>query len=232
MKSTKTVGRIIGLLFLLIFVMGILVYQFLQGPILFSDDFLINATPNAPKLITSVLLGSLSGLFSIGIAAMLFPVFKKYSITLAVLYLAFCILDFVAISIDNTSVLAMLELSKEYMTTVEANANMLESMAPIYFQKHWWTHYLSLLTSCFSVFVLYFAFYRTKLIPRVLSGFGMLAVLLMFIEILASILGEGISMNMLLPMGLIQLILPLWLLVKGLNTKRLETNFGVARLKE
>tara|TARA_R110001583_G_scaffold50577_5_gene157964 strand:+ start:5176 stop:5820 length:645 start_codon:yes stop_codon:yes gene_type:complete len=210
--------------------MGILVYQFLQGPILFSEDFLTTAAPNTNKLITSVLLGGLSGLFSITISALLFPVFKKYSTTLAILYLAFSILDFVAISIDNTSVLAMLELSKEYVTNVEVNTGMLEAMAPIYSQKHWWTHYLSLLTSCFSVFVLYFAFYRTKLIPRIFSGFGMLAVLLMFIEMLASILGEGISMNMLLPMGLIQLILPLWLLVKGLNTKWLETNFRVAGL--
>lgn len=228
MKSSTKLGRVIGLLFLFIFVMGILVYQFLQGPILFSDDFLTTAAPNANKLITSVLLGSLSGLFSIIISALLFPVFKKYSSTLAVLYLGFSILDFVAISIDNTSVLAMLELSKEYVTNVEVNTSMLETMAPIYSQKHWWSHYLSLLTSCFSVFVLYFAFYRTKLIPKILSGFGMLAVMLMFIEILTSILGEGISMNMLLPMGLIQLILPLWLLVKGLNTKWLETDFNVA----
>ncbi|MEP2056806.1 MAG: DUF4386 domain-containing protein [Maribacter litoralis] len=228
MKSSTKLGRVIGLLFLFIFVMGILVYQFLQGPILFSDDFLTTAAPNANKLITSVLLGSLSGLFSIIISALLFPVFKKYSNTLAVLYLGFSILDFVAISIDNTSVLAMLELSKEYVTNVEVNTSMLETMAPIYSQKHWWSHYLSLLTSCFSVFVLYFAFYRTKLIPKILSGFGMLAVILMFIELLTSILGEGISMNMLLPMGLIQLILPLWLLVKGLNTKWLETDFSVA----
>lgn len=228
MKSSTKLGRVIGLLFLFIFVMGILVYQFLQGPILFSDDFLTTAAPNANKLITSVLLGSLSGLFSIIISALLFPVFKKYSNTLAVLYLGFSILDFVAISIDNTSVLAMLELSKEYVTNVEVNTSMQETMAPIYSQKHWWSHYLSLLTSCFSVFVLYFAFYRTKLIPKILSGFGMLAVILMFIEILTSILGEGISMNMLLPMGLIQLILPLWLLVKGLNTKWLETDFSVA----
>ncbi|MDP2525947.1 DUF4386 domain-containing protein [Maribacter dokdonensis] len=228
MKSSNNLGRGVGLLFLLIFVMGILVYQYLQGPILFSDDFVTTAAPNANKLIISVLLGCLSGLFSIGIAALLFPVLKKHSITLAVLYVAFSILDFVAISIDNTSVVAMLELSKEYVTNVEVNKSVLESMAPIFSQKHWWTHYLSLFISCFSVFVLYFAFYRTKLIPRVLSGFGMLAVLLMFIEILASILGEGISMNMLLPMGLIQLILPLWLLVKGLNTKWLDANFSVA----
>ncbi|APQ17215.1 DUF4386 domain-containing protein [Maribacter hydrothermalis] len=226
MKSINNLGMGVGLLFLLIFVMGILVYQFFQGPILFSDDFLITAAPNSNKLIISVLLGCVSGLFSILISALLFPVFKKQSTSLAVLYVAFSILDFVAISIDNTSVVAMLELSKEYVTNVEVNKSVLESMAPIYSQKHWWTHYLSLLTSCFSVFVLYVAFFRTKLIPRIISGFGIVAVLLMFTELLASILGDGISMNMLLPIGLVQLVLPLWLLVKGLNTKWLDATLA------
>jgi hypothetical protein len=63
----------------------------------------------------------------------------------------------------------------------------------------------------------------SKLIPKVLSIVGIIAVILMFIEILFSILGHSISMNMLLPIGLIQLILPLWLLFKGLKFPVLET---------
>jgi hypothetical protein len=45
----------------------------------------------------------------------------------------------------------------------------------------------------------------------------------MFTEILFSIFGNSISMNMLLPIGLIQLIFPLWLIFKGLNSSVLET---------
>lgn len=52
-----------------------------------------------------------------------------------------------------------------------------------------------------------------------LSVIGICAALLMFIEILASILGNSISMNMLLPIGFIQLVLPFWLIFKGLNSK-------------
>jgi hypothetical protein len=55
------------------------------------------------------------------------------------------------------------------------------------------------------------------LIPKIISAIGIIAVILMFIEILLSILGHSISMNMLLPIGLIQLFFPIWLLFKGLN---------------
>ncbi|HKL89771.1 MAG TPA: DUF4386 domain-containing protein, partial [Allomuricauda sp.] len=215
MKSNKKTGRLVGLLFLLIFATGIGVYQFLQGPVLFSDDFLTTTSANSKGIIISVLLLFLSGLTSIVIATILLPIFKKYSITLAFLYLAFSILGFIAISIDNISVLSMLELSLEYTKNDTGNSDILNILGNVFYKKHWWSHYLSLLISCFPVFILYYTLYVSKLIPKVISIVGIIAVVLMFIEILFSLFGNSISMNMLLPIGLIQLILPLWLIFKG-----------------
>ncbi len=223
MESNKKMGRLVGVLFLLIFVIGIVVYQFLQGPVLFSDDFLTTTSVSSNKIIVSILLLFSSGIISIVIAAFLFPIFKKHSIILALLYFAFSILSFIAISIDNISVLSMLELSQEYIKSGTDNSEMLNTIGNIFYKKHWWTHYLSLLISCFSVFILYYTLYMSRLIPKILSIVGIIAVILMFIEMLFSILGNSISMNMLLPIGLIQLILPLWLIFKGLNTPVLET---------
>ena len=78
------------------------------------------------------------------------------------------------------------------------------------------THFL------FSRFYLVRYFICLKLTPRALSGFGVIAALLMFIEILATIFGKGISSNMMLPIGLIQLIFPFWLLFKGLNSSKVK----------
>lgn len=222
MKSTKKTGRIVGLLFLLIFAIGIAVYQFLQGPVLFSDDFLNITSANSNEIIISTLLLFLSGIMAVVIATILLPIFKKHSSILAFLYLAFSILGFVAISIDNVSVLSMLELSLEYTKNSTDNSDILNTLGTVFYKKHWWTHYLSLLISCFPVFILYCALYVSKLIPKVISIVGIIAVILMFIEILFSILGNSIGMNMLIPIGLIQLILPLWLIFKGLNSSTLE----------
>jgi len=223
MKSNKKTGRLVGLLFLLIFATGIAVYQFLQGPVLFSDDFLTTTSANSNEIIISTLLLFLSGITSVIIATILLPIFKRYSITLAFLYLASSILSFIAISIDNISVLTMLELSLEYTKNGTDNSDILNSLGNVFYKKHWWTHYLSLLISCFPVFILYYTLYVSKLIPKVISIVGIIAVILMFIETLFSILGNSISMNMFLPIGLIQLILPLWLIFKGLNSSVLET---------
>jgi hypothetical protein len=44
----------------------------------------------------------------------------------------------------------------------------------------------------------------------------------MFVEVLFSIFGQSISMNLMLPMGLVQLALPVWLIVKGFSSPLLN----------
>ncbi len=216
MYSNQKVGRITGILMLFIFISGVIIFQFLQGPVLFSEDFLTATSEKSNQIISSTVLGIFSGIASIIIATLVFPMFKKHSILLAYVYFAFCILNFISIMIDNVSVVSMLELSKEYVKN--GNDNLQTTFATLAYQKHWWTHYFHLLISCFPVFVMYYTLYIAKLVPRIISAFGLMAVVLMFIEELFSIFGHSISMNMLLPMGLIQLILPVWLVYKGFNS--------------
>ena len=213
MNSTKKTGRIVGLLFLFIFFIGIVSYQVIQGPILFSKDFLTITITNKTSIILSVLLLLISGIFSVLAAIQLLPIFKKHTTRLAFLYLAFCILSAVAIVIDNTNVLALLEISSE--ASKNDFSSTLNTLGAVAYKNHWWTHYMSLLISCFPVFVLYYILFITKLVPKLISTFGMLAVLLMFTEFTASLFGNSISMNLLLPIGLVQLFLPIWLLIKG-----------------
>jgi hypothetical protein len=185
---------------------------------------LTTTSENSNKIISSTLLGIFSGIASIVIATILLPIFKRHSSNLAYLYFAFCILSFIAIMIDNVSVVSMLELSNEYVKN--GNDSSVKILEALVYQRHRWTHYFYLLISCFPVFILYYTLYLSKLVPRIISIFGIFAVILMFIEELLSIFGHGISMDMLLPIALIQLTLPLWLIFKGLNSPLLEKENG------
>ncbi|MAL61241.1 MAG: hypothetical protein CMC14_14470 [Flavobacteriaceae bacterium] len=224
MYSNQRVGRITGALLLFIFISGVVIFQFLQGPVLFSDNFLTTTSQNSNPIIISVLLSILSGLATITVATLLLPIFKRHNPHLAYVYFAFCILGFIAIMIDNVSVISMLELSNEYVKN--GNHTSVDMLETLVYQRHRWTHYFYLLLSCFPVFVLYYTLYLSKLVPRIISIFGIFAVILMFIEEVLSIFGHSISMNMLLPIALIQITLPLWLLFKGLNTPVLAKDNG------
>ncbi|TCP26803.1 uncharacterized protein DUF4386 [Tenacibaculum skagerrakense] len=221
MKSNQKTARIVGVLFLFIFFIGVTVYQVLQAPLL-SDDVLKETATHQNQLISSTLLNMLSGILSISIAVLLFPVFKVNSTNLARLYFAFTLLNFIAIVIDNGSVFSLLELSK--VSSDIKNIETLNALQKIFSEKHWWTHYFSLLTSCFPVFVLYYTLFVAKLVPKLISLIGIIASILMFVEMLSSIFGHGISMNLMLPMAFIQLLLPIWLIIKGFKENIIINN--------
>lgn len=217
MNSDKQKVRIVGVLLLLIFVIGVLVYQFLQGSILFADDFLVSTSSNANQIIVSTLLSFFSGTLSIVVAALLLPIFKRHSHFLAYLYMGFCVVYFVAIAMENFSVLSMLELSHQYVKGGAGNNAFFQNMGAVFYQEHLSMHYICLLFSCLPAFVLYFNLFYSKLIHRYISIFGLIAAVLMFFEILFTIFGKSITMDMMIPIALIQLFLPFWLMIKGFN---------------
>ena len=210
-------GKIVGILLLTSIILGIVVYQILQGPILFADDFLTATAANKNPIITSTILGLLNGVTTIMIAVLILPVFKQYNFSLSFLYLSLTIVNFMMIAIDNVSTLSILELSISHSKYAEVNGGAFVIISELLYQKHWWTHYMSLLSSSFYMFTFYLLFYQSRLIPKILSLGGLIAVSMMLIEILSSIFGQSIGMILMLPLGIVQLSLVVWLLIKGIK---------------
>lgn len=212
----NTRARISGVLFLLIFVVGVTIYQVLRGPIAFGDDFLFDVAAQRGGMIGSVLLAFLTASLTIVVSVLLLPTFKRSSPFLARLYVAFCVVNFVAIALENQAALALLDVSAEY---VEAGASpVLESIGAVAYEAHRRAHLLYLLLSCLPVFVLYAALYRSRLVPGALGLFGMFAAAVMATDTVATLLGGSLSDYALIPIAFVQLTLPLWLIVRGFRS--------------
>ena len=128
-------GRTAGAILLLIFFMGIYIFQVLQGGLLFGDDYLKEAALHRNELISSVLLMILSGLLSIIVSVVLLPVFRQYNSSVAVLYISFCVLNFVAIMLDNVSVVSLLEHSTH--VTESGGTDTSPLLSQFLYEKHW-----------------------------------------------------------------------------------------------
>ncbi|MBA6155627.1 DUF4386 domain-containing protein [Tenacibaculum sp. S7007] len=218
MNPTKPTTRTIGILFLIIFVSGILVYQVLRGPFLFGDDILANAALNSDKVTISTLVSFLAGILTILISVLLLPIFKKFSSKLGYIYVAFCLLNFIAIAIESYSAISLLDFSTEFSKS--DNKTTLESLSGVFYNNHRSAHFMYLLTSCLPVFVLYYSLFVGKLVPKTISIFGMVAVLLMFISVVLSIFNIKGSSDLMIPIAIIQLFLPFWLIFKGFKTPK------------
>ncbi len=224
MKSNKNMGRILGVLLLIHFILGILINQFLLGPIIFTSDFLTNVSANTTQVILSVLLGLIGSALSVGMAVLLLPMFKKCSKGIAFWYLSFSIIGFTVSLIDNTSVLSILSLSQEFVKSEATNVNYFENLGALLYATRWWTHYLDMLIAIFALPVFYYVLYNLKLVPRFISIWGLIGVALMLTGILLTIFDQGThdtEMMLLVPLGLNRLFLAIWLLTKGFNSSEI-----------
>jgi hypothetical protein len=93
MSSYKKTARIVGVLFIIATVAGILSFVGMgpQG----TPDYLVDVSANGNQVITGALLVLIMGVAIAPIPVMLFPILKKYNESLALGYVVFRVLEVV-----------------------------------------------------------------------------------------------------------------------------------------
>jgi hypothetical protein len=91
---------------------------------------------------------------------------------------------------------------------------------------------ISVVTFTMGALMYYYALFRSKLIPRWLSGWGLVAAVSSLACILLTIFGQLIPFSTVfillqLPIGLQEMVLAVWLIAKGFNPSAVAS--GVAK---
>ncbi|GAA4270954.1 DUF4386 domain-containing protein [Aquimarina gracilis] len=223
MNLNPKTGRIMGFLFLTQFVLGVLINFFLLGPVIFDENFLTITSFHSTLVITAALLAVLLSCISLWIAIALKPFFNAYNYSLALWYLGFTIIGFVITLVDNTIILSILSVSNDFIKPDVSNTKYLASLGDLLLQMRGWIHMMDMLIGGLSIATLYYGFCQTKLIPSVLSILGCIATLVMLGNVLWSIYDTGL-MVLYLPVGLIQIVISIWLIIRGFNTTKLVSS--------
>lgn len=210
MLSTSTI-RIAAVMLLVTVVLGALFNQYFVGPVIFAKDFLTGAASNDSRIITGVLLSVVDGITGLSIAILLWPMFKATNRFMAALYIGLSFIGFVTVLVDDVAVLTILGLSREYVKTSDS---ALQSLSVVFFQTRWWTHYITLLMAGPSFTALNVLLFQSRLVPHFISVWGIIGAGLLMIEIVLSMFGKPTNLLMLMPFGLQQMVLIVWLLIR------------------
>lgn len=218
--SIKYAGRIVGALFLFSLFLGMYNNLALLGPISFSKDFLTKMGENYNSVISSILLSLVTGSFSLIIAVLVYQPFKKYSQSLAILYLSFCIVKFAFGIVDNAAVFALLAVSSEFLKSGATDPTWFQLLGKVIENARELTHLIDLLFAFIAYFLFFFLMLRTKLMPLFFIIFGFIASFTGATEMILNLYGISHKWHflMLLPLALCQLLFSIWLIVKGFNT--------------
>lgn len=219
MRTTKSVGRLIGML-LLIQLAGLIVPFVLLRPLTTGPrDFLANAAGISFQIKLAVFLLFANCALTIGIAITAFRVFRQYSEAMALWLLTMSVIMFLLQAIDNVHVLSMLSLSQQY-AQAGGPIELFQTLAAVVGSTRRWAHYSELLVIDAWIFLLYSVLYRFRLVPRALAAFGLITVMLHFTGIpLPGFVGYSIVTLMGVPMAFSHIALAIWLMIKGFEER-------------
>lgn len=223
MTSHKTFGRIIGALFLLTIILGAcsLNLRGLSTSLAESPTFLNEVFENSLAMKIGILFDILASLVSTGIAIILFPIIKRYNQGLALWYFGLYVAFFSLILSSNINHLSLISLSEKFVKTESPDIDNFNMIGLIQIESYFSAHFLSLIIFSLAAAVLYFFLYKTKLLPRFLCVWGMLAVTIVFTSTWLQIFDYEVDFIVYAQNGVFMLFFIIWLLVKGFNSSSL-----------
>jgi hypothetical protein len=221
-NSINNRAKIVGILFIIGTAAGIL-GAIIISPVLNATDYLAKFSADQNQVLAGVFLELVMAVACASIAIWLYPVLKKYSESLALGAVGFRLIEAVFGFVSVLSLLLLLALSQEFVKAGAPDSSYYQLLGELLKAGHDWVGpVLMLLPWCIGALMYYYIFYQTKLVPRWLSGWGIIAVTLSIaatILVLFSVI-EPFSTTQIIFNFLImvqEMVLAVWLIVKGFN---------------
>jgi hypothetical protein len=210
--SRQLAARTAGALFIVADLAGVPAMVLLQHQD--DADYLTRAADYRSSIVTGALLVFVMILAMALIPAILYPVLREHSETLALSYVVLRVIESVIILLGALIPLLVLRMSTAF---VEAGADPRPLGSALLDQDRWSTPFGDIAWA-FSVLVLYAVLHRWRMVPRLITVWGLISAPLF---VAGSVLGlldvgpSGIPTAAALALGLNELVLAVWLIVKG-----------------
>ncbi len=228
MNSDRKSAIIAGVLFIIGTVAGLLsVVSVIEDP-----DFLIKVSTNENQVLRGAFFQFIMAAVYVGIAITLYPILRKYNEGLALGFVGFRIIAGVFHIIGVISLVLLLTLSREFVKAGAPDLSYFQTVGGLLRAgRDFVNHVAMILALSLGGLMFYYLLYQTKLVPRWLSGWGLLgtaltisASLLLMFRLVGIMSTTYLGLN--LPMALQEMVLAIWLIVKGFNPSAIELSLS------
>ena len=228
MREDRRTAVVAGVLFIVATTASLLGRVVLLDPILKGADVLAKVAANQTQVAAGALLGLVAFFASAGIAIALYPVLRRFGEGLALGSVGFRVLEAGFYSIGAIAVLSMLTLGP---TETGTSASFVHASGELLLAVRSWAGIVGTLAFYVGGLMYYIVFYQSRLIPRWLSGWGVVAVamgftasVLVVFQVITPMTAPQIVLN--LPIFLQEMVLAVWLIAKGFNASALASGRG------
>lgn len=189
-------------------------------PVLTGADYLSGVAQQPQRLHIAAICYLIAAGTSAGIAIALYPLLKGVNATLALGSVVFRAIEAVFYAVAVVGLLSVAALAPQFATASAQDRTALRALADTLLALRDNATLVGVISFSAGALMYYTLLYRSRLIPRWLSGWGVVATLLMlFACILAIFEGKPVTgyTFLILPIAVQEMVLAVWLLVKGFN---------------
>ena len=219
---------VVGVLFIIGDIAGVLSLLVTRG-LLEGPDALTRIAANQGELMLGALLVLVMGLALAMVPVVMFPVFKRYNEVLAIGSVVFRgALETIGYMATAGTWLLLLELSRGQAEAASAGAPYSQTLGSLLVAAQGSTTvHLTSIAFSLGALMFYYLFYQSRLIPRWLSLWGLAGAALYLAAPLLDMAGYGFGALM-APLAVAELVLAIWLIVRGLNEPAPEETYALA----
>ncbi|HLN88740.1 MAG TPA: DUF4386 domain-containing protein [Candidatus Binatia bacterium] len=216
MNSTRKTAIIVGALFIIATV-STLVSSVFFGSI-HDPNYLTAVSANENQVLIAVLIMLVAIASIVSIPIMLYPILKKQSQSLALGYVGARIFEGFFFAGTIITLLSILSLSREFVSATTPVVSYFETSGSLLLSELNWSSILLDFPFVLSALILNYVLYKSKLIPRWLSGWGFIGAVIYVPGILLGMFSLTDPTILFAPLGLQEMALAAWLIGKGFNS--------------
>jgi hypothetical protein len=193
------------------------------GSTLDDPDYLSKLAVSDNQVVMTALIEFAWAATGAGIAIGLYPILRKFNPALALGSVAGRVAENVFVLIGALSLLVLLTVSQESLVAGSAAPSSFQATGDALLAvQHWAFEFVAPLVFGVAVLMYYYVFYRSRLVPRWLSGWGLAGAALglvatVYVGFTQDFGFATVNTVLNIPIGLQEMVLAVWLIVKGFN---------------
>jgi len=233
MDTNRGIAVATGVLFIIATVADLISRVALVQPILGAPDYLTKISANEDQVLLGALFLFIGAVSAAGIALALYPVLRKHNGGLAIGSVGFRLIEGALYLGMVVCLLTLVTLSRESANAGAAASSAYVVPGALVMAARDSLSQVSVLTFGLGALMYYWVFYRSRLVPRWLSVWGLVAITLVMVSMLLVMfrLIESFSplqLVLALPIFLQEMVLAVWLIAKGFNPRAIASAPAIA----
>jgi hypothetical protein len=217
MNGDRSTATIVGILYIIGTLAGVL-SMIVSAGLLDGPDYLNVVASNASRAQLVALLVLVMGLPLAMIPAMMYPILKRHNEALAIGYVIFRgALEGLIYVLTAMTWFLLVVVARQYADSGAAAASQFSSLGTLLVKAQDPINAVGCIVFSLGGLMFYYVLYRARLLPRWLSGWGIVALVGYLSAGLIAVFGPYL-VPLLMPLALQEMVMAVWLIVKGFNT--------------